>query len=57
MSKPSVQVVFDLNSNECVVVVDGINKPTTRHRIHVEFNGGSTMKFDKWPSEKSKKNQ
>lgn len=57
MSKTSVQVVYDLDSNECYVVTDGVKKPTTRHRIHVEFDGGFQMKFDKWPSKKSKKNK
>ena len=63
MIKPSVQVVYDLDSNECYVITDGVKKPTTRHRIHVEFDAGGDfscgleMKFDKWPSKKSMKNQ
>ena len=63
MSKTSVQVVYDLDSNQCYVVTDGVKKPTTRHRIHVEFDAGDDfsshfqMKFDKWPSKKSMENQ
>jgi len=57
MSKPSLQVVFDLDSNECYVITEGVKKPTTRHRIHVELDGGGQIEFVKWPSKKSKKNQ
>jgi len=57
MNKPSLQVVFDLDTNECYVITEGVKKPTTRHRIHVELDGGGQIELVKWPSKKSKKNQ
>jgi len=57
MSKPSLQVVFDLDTNECYVITEGVKKLTTRHRIHVELDGGGQIELVKWPSKKSKKNQ